>query len=77
MAQMVVASDQNALCSKVLGQRFVTVNEFHHAVGKLQDGAHIAIRHTAERVQRPPRNGGRHGEIDHLRHNSSSFPAGL
>ena len=73
VAEVVVSGDKNAPAGKIFGQGLVAVDKFHHAVGKLQDGAHIALRHTAERMQRPPRDGGRNGEIDHLAHGGDSF----
>ena len=73
MTQMVVAGDQNAPPGKVFCQRLIPVDELHHAVGQLQNGFHLAVRHAAEGVQRPPRHGGRDGEIDHLAHGRASF----
>ena len=73
MTQMVMAGDQNAPPGKVFCQRLIPVDELHHAVGQLQNGFHLAVRHAAEGVQRPPRHGGRDGEIDHLAHGRASF----
>ena len=70
---MVVAGDQDAPPGKVLGQGFVAVDELHHAVGQLKNGPHFTFRHTAERVQRPPRNGGGDREVDHRTHEGASF----
>ena len=75
--QMVVAGDEDAPPGQILGQRLVAVDEFHHAVGKLHDGTHLALRDTAERVERPPGNGGRQGEVDHLAHEAPPLRAGI
>ena len=68
VAQMVVAGDEDAPGGQILGQRLVPVDELHHAVGELQDGPHLALRHTAECMERPARYAGGQGEIGHLTH---------
>ena len=68
VAQMIVPRDEDAPGSQIFGQRLVAVNEFHHAVGELDDGPHLPVRDTAERVERPPGDGGGNGKIDHLAH---------
>ena len=44
------------------------VDELHHAVGELQDGPRLTLRHTAECMERPARYAGRQGEVGHLTH---------
>ena len=73
MAQMVVSGHEDASCGEVLGQRLVAVDELHHPVRELHDGAHFALRHTAERMEHPPRCARRQRKIDHLAHSVFSF----
>ena len=73
MAQMVVSGHEDAPCGEVLGQRLVAVDELHHPVRELYDGAHFALRHTAERMKHPPRCARRQRKIDHLAHSVFSF----
>ena len=77
VTQMVVAGNKDASPGQILGQRLVTVDEFHHAVGKLHDGTHLALRDTAERVERPPGHGGGQGEVDRLAHEVPPLRAGI
>ena len=42
-------------------------------MGELQHRPHLSLRHTAERVERPPRLAGRQGKVDHLAHGLPSF----
>ena len=59
VAQVVVAGDKDAPGGQVLGQRLIAVDELHHPVGELQHSPHLSLRHTAERMERPPRLAGR------------------
>ena len=68
VAQVVVADHHDALPGQILRQRLVPVDELHHAVGELQDGPHLTLRHTAECMERPARYAGGQGEVDHLTH---------
>ncbi len=47
VAQMVVAGNKDAPPGQIFRQRLVAVNEFHHAVGQLDDGPHLPVRDTA------------------------------
>ena len=75
VAQVVVAGDKDAPGGQILGQRLIAVDELHHPVGELQHSPHLSLRHTAERVERPPRLAGRQGKVDHLAHGLPSFSA--